>query len=156
MKTKMGEDRVGEKMGGDFDELGLGKRGTEVIVGKVNRPKEGVGRHDRVEEKIHTGERSDVGGGGAGRLEAVTSGGAANAAVNAGGEAAKRAGEKEGGGRPLLLRDRVKVGGGGGGEVDGTEGASGLDQLHQFGVAGEKPLETVGARQGRAKGKGGA
>ena len=56
----------------------------------------------------------------------------------------------------LLLRDRVKIGGGGGGEVDGTEGASGLDQLHQFGVAGEKPLETVGARQGRAKGKGGA
>jgi hypothetical protein len=95
-----------------------------------------------------------VSGGGAGRLEAVTSGGAANAAVNAGGEAAKRAGEKEGGRRPLLLRDRVKVGGGG--EVDGTEGASGLDQLHQFGVAGEKPLETVGARQGRAKGKGGA
>ena len=45
---------------------------------------------------------------------------------------------------------------GGGGEVDGAEGASGLDQLHQFGVAGEKPLETVGARQGRAKGKGGA
>ena len=43
-------------------------------------------------------------GGGAGRLEAVTSGGAANAAVNAGGEAAKRAGEKEGGERPLLLR----------------------------------------------------
>ena len=95
-------------------------------------------------------------GGGAGRLEAVTSGGAANAAVNAGGEAAKRAGEKEGGERPLFFRDRVKIGGGGGGEVDGAEGASGLDQLHQFGVAGEKPLETVGARQGRAKGKGGA
>ena len=50
-------------------------------------------------------------GGGAGRLEAVTSGGAANAAVNAGGETAKRAGEKEGGERPLLLRDRVEVGG---------------------------------------------
>ena len=29
--------------------------------------------------------------------------------------------------------------------MDGTEGASGLDQLHQFGVAGEKPLKTVGA-----------
>ena len=111
---------------------------------------------DRVEKKVHAGERGDVSGGGAGRLEAVTSGGAANAAVNAGGEAAKRAGEKEGGGRPLLLRDRVKIGGGGGGEVDGKEGASGLDQLHQFGVAGEKPLKTVGARQSRAKGKGGA
>ena len=95
-----------------------------------------------------------MGGGGAGRLEAVTSGGAANATVYAGGEAAERAGEKEGGDRPLLFGDGVKVGGGGGGEVDGTEGASGLDQLHQFGVAGEKPLKTVGARQGRAKGKG--
>ena len=111
---------------------------------------------DRVEKKVHAGERGDVSGGGAGRLEAVTSGGAANAAVNAGGEAAKRAGEKEGGERPLLLRDRVKIGGGGGGEVDGTEGASGLDQLHQFGVAGEKPLKTVGARQSRAEGERGA
>ena len=82
-----------------------------------------MARHDRVEQKVHAGERGDVSGGGAGRLEAVTSGGAANAVVNAGGEAAKRAGEKEGGERPLLLRDRVKVGGGGGGEVDGTEGA---------------------------------
>ena len=50
-------------------------------------------------------------GGGAGRLEAVTSGGAANATVHAGVEAAKRAGEKEGGERPLLLRDRVEIGG---------------------------------------------
>jgi hypothetical protein len=113
-------------------------------------------RHDRVEQEVDTGERGDVSGGGAGRLEAVTSGGAANATVHAGGEAANRAGEKEGGGRPLLLRYRVEVGGGGGGEVDGTEGASGLDQLHQFGVAGEKPLKTVGARQSRAKGKWGA
>ena len=36
LKLKTGEDRVGEKMGGDFDELGLGKRGTEVIVGQVD------------------------------------------------------------------------------------------------------------------------
>ena len=153
---KTGEDRGREKMGGEFYKLGLGKGSAEIVVGQVNRPEESVARHDRVEEKIYTGERSDVGGGGAGRLEAVTSGGAANAAVNAGGEAAKRAGEKEGGERPLLLRDRVKVGGGGGGEVDGTEGASGLDQLHQFGVAGEKPLKTVGARQSRAEGERGA
>jgi hypothetical protein len=97
-----------------------------------------------------------VSGGGARRLKAVTSGGAAYAAVHAGGEAASRAGEEEGGERPLFFGNGVEVGRGGGGEVDGTEGASGLDQLHQFGVAGEKPLETVGARQGRAKGKGGA
>ena len=30
--------------------------------------------------------------------------------------------------------------------MDGAEGASGLDQLHQFGVAGEKPLKTVGKK----------
>ncbi len=40
--------------------------------------------------------------------------------------------------------------------MDGTEGASGFDQLHQFGVAGEKPLQAVGARQSRAKGERGA
>jgi hypothetical protein len=40
--------------------------------------------------------------------------------------------------------------------VNGTEGASGLDQLHQFGVTDEKPLQAVGTRQGRAKGERGA
>jgi hypothetical protein len=35
-KLKAGEDRVGEKVGGDFDKLGLGKRSTEVVVGQVN------------------------------------------------------------------------------------------------------------------------
>jgi hypothetical protein len=33
--------------------------------------------------------------------------------------------------------------------VDGSESASGLDQLHQFGVAGEKPLGTKGAGESR-------
>ena len=39
--------------------------------------------------------------------------------------------------------------------MDGTEGASGLhvDQLHQFGVAGEKPLQAVRAREGRPEGE---
>ena len=115
-----------------------------------------MSRDDRVEKKIDAGERSDVGGSGTRRLEPVTSGGAANATVNAGGEGSERAGEEEGGERPLFFGDGIEVGRGGGGEVDGTEGASGLDQLHQFGVAGEKPLKTVGARQSRAKGKGGA
>ncbi len=64
--------------------------------------------------------------------------------------------EKEGGRRPLLFGDGVKIGGGGGGEVDGAEGASGFDQLHQFGVAGEKPLRAVGSRKSRAKGERGA
>ena len=93
--------------------------------------------------------------GGAGRLEAVPSGGAANAAVNAGGEAAKRAGEKEGGGRPLLLRDRVKVG--------GEEEAKWTGQRVR--VVSTSFTNSVSlarshwrrwARQGRAKGKGGA
>ena len=107
----MGEDRVGEKMGGDFDELGLGKGGAEIVVGEVNRPEEGVARHDRVEEEVDTGERRDVGGGGAGRFEAITAGSTANATVRAGGEAAERAGKKEGGERPLLFGDGVKIGG---------------------------------------------
>ena len=54
-----------------------------------------MSRDDRVEKKIYAGERSDVGGRGTRRLEPVTSGGAANATVNAGGEASERAGEKE-------------------------------------------------------------
>ncbi len=108
---KTGEDRVGEKMGGDFYKLGLGKGSAEIVVGQVDRPEESVARHDRVEKKVETGERGNVSGGGTGRLEAVTSGGAANAMVHAGGEVAKRAGEKEEGERQLLLRDRVEVGG---------------------------------------------
>jgi hypothetical protein len=139
-KVKAGEDRGGEKVGGDFNKLGLGKGSTEVVVGQVNRPEEGVARHDRVKEKIHAGERSYVGGGGARGLEAVTASGTANATVQSGAETSEGAWEKEGGRRPLLFGYGVKVGGGGGGKVDGAEGASGLDQLHQFGVAGEKPL----------------
>jgi hypothetical protein len=70
-----------------------------------------VARHDRIKEKVHAGERGDVSSGGAGRVEAVTAGGAANATVHAGGEAAERAGEKEGGRGPLLLGDGIEVGG---------------------------------------------
>ncbi len=40
--------------------------------------------------------------------------------------------------------------------MNGAEGARGLDQLHQLGVAGEKLLGTKGAREGRFKGKRGA
>ncbi len=80
-------------MGGDFNKLGMGKGRAEVVVGQVNRPEEGVARHDRVEQKVNTGERSDVSGGGTGRLEAVTTGGTVNATVHARGEAAERTGE---------------------------------------------------------------
>ena len=115
-----------------------------------------MSRDDRVEKKIYAGERSDVGGRGTRRLEPVTSGGAANTTVNAGGEASKRAGEKKGGRGPLLLGDGIEVGWEGGGKVDRAEGASGLDQLHQFGVAGEKPLQAMRTREGRAEGERGA
>jgi hypothetical protein len=36
LKLKTGEDRGREKMGGDFDKLGLGKGGAEIVIGKVN------------------------------------------------------------------------------------------------------------------------
>ena len=32
----MREDRVGEKMDRDFDKLGMGKGGAEVIIGQVD------------------------------------------------------------------------------------------------------------------------
>jgi hypothetical protein len=31
--VEVGKNRVGEKVGGDFDKLGMGKGGAEVIVG---------------------------------------------------------------------------------------------------------------------------
>ena len=93
-------------------------------------------------------------GGGAGRLEAVTSGGAANAAVNAGGEATKRAGEKEGGRRPLLLGDRVEVGRGREGKVDGAEGSGSFNELNKLVVTTLEPLETVRASESRTKSEG--
>ncbi len=40
--------------------------------------------------------------------------------------------------------------------MNGREGPSGLDQLHQFGVAGEKPLKSEGAGEGRLEGERGA
>jgi hypothetical protein len=40
--------------------------------------------------------------------------------------------------------------------MNGTEGRSGLDQLHQFGVAGEKHLRTEGAEESRREGERGA
>ena len=111
---------------------------------------------DGVEKKVDARQRGDVGGGGARRLKAVTPGGAANSAINAGGQATVRAWTEEGGGGPLLLGDGVKVGGRGGAEMHRAESTSGLDQLHQFGVAGEKPLGTEGTRKSRLEGERGA
>jgi hypothetical protein len=36
VKVKAGEDSVREKMGGDFDKLGLGKGSAKVVVGQVD------------------------------------------------------------------------------------------------------------------------
>ena len=155
-EVKTREDRVGEEMGGECDVLGRGKVGAKVEVRQIDGPEESVRRDNRIKKEIDAGKRSDMGGRGAGRIQTITSGRATYAAVNVGGEGAKRAGDGEGGRRPLLFGDGVEVSGGRGSKVDGTEGASGLDQLHQFGVAGEKPLQAVGTREGRTKGERGA
>ncbi len=81
---------------------------------------------------------------------------ASHAPVDPRGEAAEGSGDEKGRVRPLFLNHGVEVGGKGGSEVNGAEGASGLDQLHQLGVAGEKPLGTKGAKEGRFKCEGGA
>jgi hypothetical protein len=94
-----------------------------------------VSGDDRVEKKVDARKRGEVGDGGARRLKVVTSGGAANSAIDAGGEASVRAWDEEGGRGPLLFGDGVKVGGRGGAEMHRAE--SGLIQLHQFGVADE-------------------
>ena len=111
-EVKAREDRVGEEMSGEFDVLGRGKVGAKVEVRQIDGPKESVRRDNRVKKEIDAGKRSDVGGGGAGRLKPITSGGAAYATVNVGGEGAKRTGDGEGRRRPLLLGDGVEVSGG--------------------------------------------
>ena len=140
----------------NFDELWDRERGAKVKISEVDGTKVRVSRDDRIEEKVDGGERSDKGGGGNRGLETVATGRASHAPVDPRSEATERAGNEEGGGRPLLLDHRVEVSGRRGGKVNGTEGASGLDQLHQFGVAGEKPLGTEGAGESRLESERGA
>ena len=137
----------------DSNILGSGEGAAKIKVGEVKRAEESIRRDDRVEKKIDAGNRSAVGGEGAGRLKAITPSRTAYAAVNVRGEGAEGARDGEGRRGPLFLWDGVEVSGGCVSEVDGTEGASGLDQLHQFGVAGEKPLQVVRAREGRTEGE---
>jgi hypothetical protein len=68
-------------MGKDFDELGRVKVGAKVEVRQVNRAKESVVRHDRVEQDVDGRERDDLGRGGAGRGKTITSRSAANTTV---------------------------------------------------------------------------
>ncbi len=54
-----------------FNELGGGKRRFEVEISKVDGPKEGIGRDNRVKEDVDTGEGGDTNGGRDKRLETV-------------------------------------------------------------------------------------
>jgi hypothetical protein len=80
----------------------------------------GIVRHDGVEQDVHCGEGCDVGGWRAGGGKTITARSAANSAVDTCERRAKGAGLKEGEWRPLFLGDRIVVGGGGGGKVDGA------------------------------------
>jgi hypothetical protein len=98
-----------------------------------------------------------VDGGGAGRLKTITPSRTAYAAVNVRGEGAEWARDVERRRGPLFLWDGVEVGGGEEAKCTGQRvRMSGLDQLHQFGVAGEKPLQAMRTRKGRAEGERGA
>jgi hypothetical protein len=145
------DDRVEKKIyaGERSDVGGRGTRRLEPVTS-------GSAANTTVNAGGEASKRAGEKKGGRGPLRCLTSGGAANTTVNAGGEASKRAGEKKGGRGPLLLGDGIEVGWEGGGKVDRAEGASGLDQLHQFGVAGEKPLHAMRTREGRAEGERGA
>ena len=111
-EVKTREDRVGEEMGGELGVLGRGKVGSKVEVRQIDGPKESISGDNRIKEEIDAGKRSDMGGRGAGRIQTVTSGRAAYAAVNVGGEGAKRAGDGEGRRRPLLFGNGAEVSGG--------------------------------------------
>ena len=82
-KVKVGENRGRELVGEELDVLGRVEGSAKIEVGEVYRPKESVVRDNRVEEDIDSGERSDLGGGGAGRGKTVTTRSAANTTVYA-------------------------------------------------------------------------
>jgi hypothetical protein len=125
-KVKVGENSGRELLGKKFDILGRVERSAKIKVGGVDRPKESVIRHNRVKQDIDSRERSDLGGGGAGRGKTVTTRSAANTMIYARRVAALGAGEEERSGGPLLLRHGIIIRGEGGGVVDGTEGPGSL------------------------------
>ena len=153
-KVKVGENSGSELLGKEFDILGRVERSAKIKVREVDRPKEGVVRHDRVEQNIDSRKRSDLSGGGAGRGKTVTTRSAANTTVYARRVAALGAGEEERSGGPLLLRHRVVVRGEGGGVVDGTEGSGSFDELNELVVTTLQPLQTEGASESRVEGEG--
>ena len=153
-EIEVGENGGREEMGEDFDILGRVEVGAKVKIRQVNRPKESAVRNDRVKEDVDGRERSDLGGGGAGRGKTVTTRSAANTTVYARRVAALGAGEEERRGGPLLLRHGVVIRGEGGGVVDGTEGPGSFDELNKLVVASLQPLQTVGVSESGAEGEG--
>jgi hypothetical protein len=137
-KVKVGENSGRELLGKKFNILGRIERSAKIKVGEVDRPKESVIRHNRVKQDIDSRERSDLGGGGAGRGKTVTSRSAANATIHS--RRVSGAWEEERIGGPLLLRHGVIVRGEGGGVVDWTEGAGSFDELNELVVASLQPL----------------
>jgi hypothetical protein len=95
----------------DFNERGVGVGCTEVIVGDVDRPEEGVVRHHRVEQTVEGGVRGnslrhrEIDG------ETVPTRCSPHSALYVGRDVPQRSGAKSSGGRPLLLNDVVKVSG---------------------------------------------
>jgi hypothetical protein len=104
----------------NFDELRNGEGGAEVKVRQVDRAERSIVRHDRVEQDIDSGQGCYVGGGRAGGRQTIAARGSANSAINTCEKRAEGAGLLEGEWRPLFLGDRIVVGGGGGGKVDGA------------------------------------
>ena len=117
---------------------------AKVKVRQVNGAKESVVRDDRIKKDVDGWERSDLGGGGAGRGKTIHSRRVA----------ALGAWEEERIGGPLLLRHGVIIRGEGGGVVDWTEGPGSFDELNELVVTSLQPLQTVGASEGGAKGEG--
>ncbi len=89
-----------------------------------------------------------MGGGGNGGLETVATGRASHAPVDPRREAAKGAGDEEGGGRPLLLNDGIKVSRGEETKWTGQR-VRVVSTSSTNGVAGKKPLGTEGAGESR-------
>ena len=82
-KVKVGENSGRELLGKKFDILGRVEGSAKVKIRQVYRAKESVIGDDRIKKDVDGWERSDLGGGGAGRGKTVTTRSAANTTVYA-------------------------------------------------------------------------
>ena len=113
-----------------------------------------MGRDNRVEENVDTGEGSDKSRRRDRRLETVASGGAAHAPVDVRVVGAGGTRKEKGGGGPFFFGHGVIVGGGGVGEMNGTEGAGSVNELDELVVTCPQPLLPVGARHSGTESEG--